>query len=74
MTPEYGEFYYLSTEGYFFNYLPIEGNRVEVSLFKEGNGSIPVDKTILISDQVTGEKHHSLINLFESKIMLGQIV
>ena len=73
MIIEHGTPYHLSTEGYFFNYMPGQFGTIEVCLFKEGGGSTPIDKVVLAKAGLNQKVHHQMINQFEAKIMLGQL-
>lgn len=73
MEIEYGIAYHLSTEGYSFNYMRIRDDLTVVTLFKDEDQERPVSMVELHPSEVNHQKHFSLINQFETKIMLGQI-
>lgn len=70
-SPISGVTYHLSTDGYFFNYLPNQNGGWDCQLFSESSGGDRIDKVVFAKGRLTAENHHHIINRFESFIAVN---
>lgn len=70
--PDFGEMYHLSTDGYFFMYIPSKDQNIQVCLYKKETGSKVVAFSWTTIDEMNDYTHRKMINRFESGIFMDQ--
>jgi hypothetical protein len=71
---DYGINFYLSTEGYYFQYRPDNNDRnIKRATLYRTTGERVDDVRVSAGYGLPAKDHHQVINYFEARITLGQI-
>jgi hypothetical protein len=70
-----GDKFYLSTEGYYFEYRPDNNDRniKRATLYRVGTNERVDDVRVSAGYGQPAKDHHQIINYFEARLTLGQI-
>jgi hypothetical protein len=75
MMEDYDIIFYLSTDGYYFQYRPDNNDRniKRATLYRTGTNERVDDVRVSAGYGLPAKSHHDVINYFEARITLGQI-